>query len=232
MIKLLFVDNDTKFGRLIKEGLEDVVGGYKVKWATNGKEGLTFFSETTLDVIVSDIMMPIMDGEEMVKKIRLSNKQIPVILASAKDSEGDVVSGYHSGADLYIKKPFYVKELDAHIKSLLNRSQNQPSKTEKTVYKIGNYTFYPQQYYLEYESQKTKLNKSESKILTLLCENMGKVVKRTDILALYFHGSEDEIFNSRNLDVYVRKLRDYLSADKSISINTLKKVGLFLEVKE
>jgi len=58
-----------------------------------------------------------MDGEEMVKTIRLSNKQIPMILASAKDSEDDVVSGYHSGADFYIKKPFYVKELDAHIKS-------------------------------------------------------------------------------------------------------------------
>ena len=106
MIKLLLIEDDMSLGRLIKNGLENVVGGYKVKWATNGKKGLAFFSETTPGVIVSDIMMPIMDGEEMVKKIRLSNKQIPVILASAKDSEGDIVSGYHSGADLYIKKPY------------------------------------------------------------------------------------------------------------------------------
>jgi len=232
MIKLLLIEDDVSLGYMIKSSLEVIVGGYEVKWVTNGKEGLATLNDLQFDIIVSDIEMPFMDGKEMVRKIRASHSKIPIIFASGKITSSDVTSGYDAGADLYVKKPFEHEELDAHIKSLLKLSQNQPVKKEEIVYKLGQYKFYPQQYLLEFKSKKQQLTALESNILAMLCENCGSVVNRDDILAKYWQMDYDYHYNSRSLDVFISKLRSYLSADKSVSITALKKVGLRLEVKK
>lgn len=231
MIQLLLIEDDVHFGYIIKSSLEEILGGYKVKWVTNGREGLAALDDFKFDVIVSDVEMPFMNGTEMVKKIRSTNTHIPIIFASAKISPGDVTGGYEAGADLYIKKPFQHEELDAHIKSMLKLTRKQPDSTEETVYQLGEYTFYPQQYLLQYKSEKQHLTALESNILAMLCEHMGKVVDRADFIEKYWQADYDYNSNSRSLDVFISKLRGYLSADKSVSIKTLKKVGLLLEVK-
>jgi DNA-binding response OmpR family regulator len=212
--------------------LQEIIGGYEVKWVTNGKEGLAAFDEQKFDVIVSDVEMPFMDGKEMAKKIRSTNTQIPILFASGKDTTDDVTSGYGAGCDFYVKKPFQAKELDAHIKTVIKLAQNQPRRNEEIIYKLGKYKFFPQQLLLIYKSTEKQLTALESNILAMLCENKGKVVNRDDILTKYWQNDYDYQYNSRSLDVFISKLRNYLSSDKSISITALKKVGLRLDVKK
>jgi DNA-binding response OmpR family regulator len=232
MIKLLLIEDDVNLGYMIKSSLEEIIEGYDVKWVTNGKEGLAALDESRFDIIVSDVEMPFLDGKEMVKRIRSSNNQIPIIFVSAKIATSDVTEGYDAGANLYIKKPFQPEEIDAHIKSVLKLTHNHPVSNEEIIYQLGKYTFYPQQFVLKFKTTKKHLTALESNILAMLCENRGKVVLKDDILAKYWQPDYDYQCNSRSLNVFISKLRSYVSADKSVSITALKKVGLRLDVKK
>ena len=231
MIKLLLIEDDESQSYLIKTHLEQIIGGYKVMLALNGKEGLEILAKNTPEIIVADIMMPVMDGIEMVGKIRLTNKDIPVIFATAKTSSTEVTKGYSAGVNNYIKKPYYPVELDAHIRALLKLTSHQPDKINETFYQIGKYIFNSKFHYLEYQSQHRQLTPLESNILTLLCENMGDMVVREDILNKYWEPKHHFKTKSRNLDVHISRLRKYLSKDPSVSIANVKKTGLILKVE-
>ncbi|MDR2231664.1 MAG: response regulator transcription factor [Tannerella sp.] len=229
MIKLLYVEDDTSLGYLIKSGLEELIGGYEVRWITNGKECLKTMETFEPDVIVSDVEMAFMDGNEMARQIRLKDTQIPIIFLSAKEKVSDVARGYDSGANLYFKKPLLPDELDVHIRAMVKHVRSQPKKSGEVVYEIGKYTFAPQQFMLSCDSVLHRLTSLESGILTMLCENKGKLICRDDILKRFWNMSYDRLSNSRSLDVHLTKLRHYLSSDKSISINTVKKLGVWVE---
>jgi len=231
MIKLLFIEDEPMLSYIVKSSLEEVIGGYEVILAANGKEGLEILSKLTPDVIVTDIEMPVMSGLEMVEKVRALNRHIPILFTSARITAGDVIAGYAVGANNYIKKPFLPQELDSHIKGLLNYYNNLPVK-EKEVYQLGKYTFNPKNFCLIYQPKKIQLTSTESKILNLLCENMGNVVDRTEFLTKFWSVDYDTKYTSRSLDIFVGNLRRYLSEDKSVSIRTIKKVGLILEVEK
>ena len=228
MTKLLLIEDDENMIYMIKNSLEELIGGYKVYAARNGVEGLAVLADIMPDVIVSDIEMPVLDGIEMVKKIRLSNSRIPILFATGRTSFKAVIDGYAAGVNNYIKKPYMPEELDAHIKALLDKSRYQPVETKQELFQIGKYTFDSTRYYLGYESKRQHLTKTESQILALLCVNMGKVVLREEILTK--HWPEADTFTSRSLDVFISKIRTYLSADPSVVIKNIKKVGLMLEV--
>lgn len=115
MIKLLLVEDDANLCYIIRGGLEDMIGGYEVITAANGEEGLAVWKEQQPDVIVSDIEMPVMDGYEMVRRIRQTDDDTPIVFTSGRVSPKDVVKGYELGINNYIKKPFLAEELDAHI---------------------------------------------------------------------------------------------------------------------
>ena len=119
MIKLLLVEDDTNLCYIIRGGLEDMIGGYEVMTASNGEEGLRIWKEQHPDIIISDIEMPVMDGYEMVRRIRETDGFIPIVFTSGRVSPKDVVKGYELGVNNYIKKPFLAEELDAHIGALL-----------------------------------------------------------------------------------------------------------------
>ena len=114
MIKLLLVEDDASLAYIEKTGLEDIIGGYTVTTATNGKEGLQAWQETRPDVIISDIDMPVMNGFEMVERIRETDQDVIIIFTSALTSPNDVKAGYRLGINNYVKKPFVPEELDAH----------------------------------------------------------------------------------------------------------------------
>ncbi len=118
MIKLLLVEDDANLCYIIRGGLEDMIGGYEVMTASNGEEGLKIWKEQHLDIIISDIEMPVMDGYEMVRRIRETDGFIPIVFTSGRVSPKDVVKGYELGVNNYIKKPFLAEELDAHIGAL------------------------------------------------------------------------------------------------------------------
>ena len=146
MIKLLLVEDDASLRYIVQGGLEDMIGGYEVIAAANGEEGLKQWKEQHPDVIVSDIEMPVMNGYEMVKRIRETDGETPILFSSALISPKDVVKGYEIGANNYIKKPFIPEELDAHVHALLKLSKGEKSKDTSQCYKIG------KEYVLDYHT--------------------------------------------------------------------------------
>ena len=134
MIKLLIVEDDASLAYIEKTGLEDIIGGYEVTTASNGKEGLKAWEESKPDVIISDIDMPVMNGFEMVERIRETDGDVIIIFTSALTSPNDVKAGYRLGINNYVKKPFVPEELDAHIQALMKmrggaKTQKETSQT-------------------------------------------------------------------------------------------------------
>ena len=120
--------------------MEDIIGGYEVRTAATGEEGLRVWEEFKPDIIISDIDMPGMDGFEMVKRIREIDRETPVLFASALTSPKDVRKGYEMGVNNYIKKPFIADELDAHMKAILKLKEGVGSRTETGFCRFGHYT--------------------------------------------------------------------------------------------
>ena len=207
-IKLLLVEDDPSLRYIVQSGLEDIIEGYEVLAAANGEEGLAMWREHRPDVILSDIEMPIMDGYEMVKRIREVDKETPIIFSSGLVSPKNVLKGYELGANNYIKKPFIPEE----------------------CYKIGKeYVLDATHAILKHSSGENKtLTAREAGLLQMLCENRGDVVRREAILDKFWN-TEDDYFASRSLDVFVTKLRKLIAEDSSVSIKTVKGVGLMLE---
>lgn len=230
MVKLLLVEDDANLCYIIRGGMEDMIGGYEVTTAADGEEGLKIWKEQHPDVIVSDIEMPVMDGYEMVKRIRELDGDIPILFTSGRVSPKDVVKGYELGVNNYIKKPFLAEELDAHIGALLKLKQGVSAKNESETYRIGeSYVFDAAHAILRYlvSGVEKTLTEREAGLLKMLCVKMGEVVKREVILSTFWE-KEDDYFASRSLDVFVTRLRKLLIEDEKVQIKTLKGVGISL----
>lgn len=229
MIKLLLVEDDANLCYIIRGGLEDMIGGYEVITASNGEEGLKLWKERHPDLIVSDIEMPVMDGYEMVRRIRETDGGIPIVFISGRGSPKDVVKGYELGVNNYIKKPFLAEELDAHIGALLKMKQGMKAVNESEVYQIGeHYVFDAVHAVLKQDSGSHKtLTEREARLLQILCEKKNEVVKREAILSRLWD-TEHDFFASRSLDVFVSRLRKLLTDDERIQIKTVKGIGLCL----
>ena len=230
MIKLLLVEDDANLNYIIQGGLEDMIGGYEVQTASNGEEGIHLWREWEPDVIVSDIEMPVMDGYEMVRRIRKVDGIIPILFTSGRVSPKDVVKGYELGVNNYIKKPFLAEELNAHITALLRLTNGIRSCGVSSVYAIGYlYEFDAGQAILRQKNGEEKtLTEREAHLMRMLCEHKGEVVKREMILSQLWN-TDDDYFASRSLDVFVSRLRKLLSEDDSVQIKTVKGVGLVLK---
>lgn len=229
MIKLLLVEDDANLCYIIRGGLEDMIGGYEVKTATDGKEGLRLWQEWNPDVIVSDIEMPVMDGYEMVRRIRETDGTTPILFTSGRVSPKDVVEGYELGVNNYIKKPFLAEELNAHITALIRLTKGIKTRDTHTLYPIGKlFSFDAAHALLHHRNEPDKtLTEREARLLQLLYENKGEVVKREAILAQLWD-TEEDYFASRSLDVFISRLRKLLAADETVQIKTVKGIGLML----
>ena len=215
-----------------------MIGGYEVLSVANGKDGLDMLTKENFDVIVSDVEMPVMDGVTMVQHIRKNHPSLAIIFITGLTTARDVINGYQAGADFYIKKPFLPflpEELDAHIQAVLRMRHNTQAESpagndEDTIFTIGKYSFDPTQNLLIFENEQHNLTAKESKILEMLCREKGKVVSRENILNEIWGNSD--FYSSRSLDVFITKLRKYLSKDTNVSLNVLKGVGICLKVQQ
>lgn len=231
MIKLLLVEDDTNWCYIVQSGLQDLIGGYEVMTANNGKEGLKAWEEFHPDVIISDIDMPVMNGLEMVRRIRETDGDTPVLFASALTSPNDVKKGFAIGVNNYVKKPFVPDELDAHIHAILKMKEGAKYRNETDCCKFGRYTLDGKRATLrnnDTDKMRT-LTVTEAKVLQLLAENRNEVVRREAILSRCWN-KEDDFFASRSLDVFVAKLRKLFEDDPQIEIKTVRAVGLMLIV--
>ncbi|WP_300795441.1 response regulator transcription factor [uncultured Bacteroides sp.] len=235
MTRVLLVEDDKNLSFILKSSLEQMIGGYEVVSVANGKDGLDMLTKENFDVIVSDVEMPVMDGVTMVQHIRKNHPSLAIIFITGLTTARDVINGYQAGADFYIKKPFLPEELDAHIQAVLRMRHNTQAESpagndEDTIFTIGKYSFDPTQNLLIFENEQHNLTAKESKILEMLCREKGKVVSRENILNEIWGNSD--FYSSRSLDVFITKLRKYLSKDTNVSLNVLRGVGICLKVQQ
>lgn len=219
--KVLYVEDETFLGKIVKESLES--RGYEVLMESDGNKVLTLFRQSLPDVCVLDVMLPNKDGFTIADEIRNVDETVPIIFLTAKTQTEDVVKGFTLGANDYIRKPFSMEELIVRIKNVLRNNQEAPRKITADSVPVGKYTFQLNRQVLSFGSEERKLSFRESELLKLLYENRDKIIDRKDILTLLW--GNDSFFNSRNLDVYITKLRSYLKEDSSLEIITIKGVG-------
>ncbi|MBR5398652.1 MAG: response regulator transcription factor [Bacteroidales bacterium] len=221
MIRLLIVEDDTNLSFLIKRKLEKQ-GDYTVETSVDGKEGLKAIASFRPDIIVSDLEMGDgMDGNTMIEKIRTANNDIPIIVLTGK-----MEFLKQSGANMYLKKPFNVQQLDLNIKSLLQ--QKGIGTQSENTYKIGKFTFDTSARRLILGDEEIRVTPTGAKVLEMLCREMGKCVDRKKIQGTIW-GDYDNDSISHNLDVQIDKLRGALKADPDVSIEIIKKTGIILK---
>jgi DNA-binding response OmpR family regulator len=217
--KVLYVEDEIFLAKIVSETLQD--RGYEVVLESDGAKAVQLFTETKPDVCVLDIMLPNKDGFSIADEIREKDAQVPIIFLSAKVQTSDVVNGFKLGANDYIRKPFSMEELIVRIENVLRHKTEAPGEQEEVSF--GQYTFNTKRQTLSHPDEQRKLSYRESELLRLLYENRDKIVERSEILTLLW--GSDSFFNSRNLDVYITKLRNYLKNDPSIEIITIKGIG-------
>ena len=225
-IKILYVEDEPFLGRIVKESLES--REYEVHSATEGNQAISLFEKSRPDICVLDIMLPQKDGYSIAKEIRQRNQEVPIIFVTAKTQTGDLVKGFEAGGNDYIRKPFSMEELIVRINNLLTITQQKNTAAKESI-QLGKFTFNVSRYELIINQQATKLSHREASLLKILSDNKNQTTNRKDILMTLW--GDDSIFNSRNLDVYISKLRDYLKQDPSIEIITIKGIGYHFAVE-
>jgi DNA-binding response OmpR family regulator len=227
--KILLVEDDTNLGIILTDFLE--MNSYSVLLATDGISGLELFKSGTFDLCILDVMLPYKDGFALADDIRKKNSEIPVIFLTAKSMEKDRIRGLKLGADDYITKPFSTEELNLRIEAILRRSKYSILNNQAhAIFKIGQFIFDYTNLTLKSPSGERRLTKKESEVLRLLSLNMNQIVKRE--VALKNIWGDDDYFMGRSMDVYIAKLRKFLSPDNRVSIINIPRTGFKLEVKE
>jgi len=220
--KILYVEDELFLGKIVKESLES--RGYDVVMESDGADVLQTFKRINPEVCVLDVMLPNKDGFTLAGEIRAVDEKVPIIFLTAKTQTDDLVKGFTSGGNDYIRKPFSMEELIVRIDNALRyRQNNRPLNGSQDEVRLGRFQFHLTRQTLIVGKEERKLSFRESELLKLLYENRDKIIDRKDILTLLW--GNDSFFNSRNLDVYIAKLRGYLKDDDSLAIITIKGVG-------
>lgn len=222
--KVLYVEDELFLGKIVQESLES--RGFQVRMISDGAEVMAAFDHFQPDICLLDVMLPNRNGYELGEDIRQRYPSLPIIFLTAKTQTEDVLKGFHSGGNDYIRKPFSMEELIARIQNLLQLKGQQAKEVghdPNTVFHLGKYEFDLRKYELRFQTQIRKLSHREAELLKILADHRNFTVERKLILQQIW--GDDSFFNSRNLDVYITRLRDYLREDERVQIITLKGVG-------
>jgi DNA-binding response OmpR family regulator len=217
--KILYVEDEIFLAKIVSETLQS--RGYEVILESDGAQALKKFEQSSPDICILDIMLPNKDGFAIADEIREKNVEVPIIFLSAKSGVTDVVNGFKIGANDYIRKPFSMEELIVRIDNVLKNKSVQEEEVEEIS--LGQYIFNKKRQLLSHAVEQRKLSYRESELLKLLASNRNTLVERKEILILLW--GSDSFFNSRNLDVYITKLRSYLKLDPTVEIITIKGIG-------
>lgn len=224
---LLLVEDDQSFGSVLKAYLE--INDFLVTWIDDGKYAVDRFRADNFDLCILDVMLPHTDGFSIASQIRIINSSVPFIFLTAKTLREDILKGYNVGADDYITKPFDTEVLLCKIKAILKRRGSETA-TGKPVFEIGSYQFDFQLRQISGIGEPRKLSPKEAELLKLLCEHKNNLLARE--IALTRIWGEDGYFTTRSMDVFVSRLRKFLSADPRIDIKNLHGSGFILITPE
>ncbi|HEY0041068.1 MAG TPA: response regulator transcription factor [Flavisolibacter sp.] len=220
MIPILLIEDQVELCQILKDTLS--LYGFDVTYAHNGDDGYSLFTCLHPKIVIVDIMMPGSDGFSAVKQIRTVNKDIPIIMLTAKPLTEDLVKAFDLGCNDFIRKPFVMEELIARIRSFARVSGNG-RLAALNLYKFGSFTLNASTQELANDSKRFQLSYKEVELLKKLCEAKSTVVDR-GLLLVELWGS-DNVFNSKTMNVYINRLRNYLDSDKSVEILTIRGYG-------
>jgi DNA-binding response OmpR family regulator len=207
----LYVEDELFLGKIVKETLE--LRGFEVIMESDGADVVRSFETNNPDICVLDVMLPNRSGFELAEDIRKLNDDVPVIFLTAKVQTDDVVHGFRIGGNDYIRKPFSMEELIVRIENVLRVKKEIPITISGDIYTMGKYQFHLNKQVLGMGKDEKKLSYRESELLKYLFQNRDNVIDRRDLLNHIW--GNDSFFNSRNLDVYITKIRGYLKEDNS-----------------
>jgi DNA-binding response OmpR family regulator len=224
---ILLVEDDPNLSFVLQDYLEML--NFKIILGKDGEEGLDKFKKNKVTLCLLDVMLPKMDGFALAEEIRKIDQTVPFIFLTAKTLKEDRIKGFRLGCDDYITKPFSTEELSLRIQAILKRCAGPLIPKEKTVYKLGKYSFDHENMVLKFGSEVTVLTRKENSLLKLLYENRNQILTRETALKSIW--GTDDYFIGRSMDVFIAKLRKYLKDDSSISITNVHGTGFKLEIK-
>jgi two-component system, OmpR family, response regulator TrcR len=219
MIPILLIEDQVELCQILKDTLS--LYGFDVTYALNGDDGYSLFTSLDPKIVIIDIMMPGSDGFSAVKQVRAVNKDVPIIMLTAKPLTDDLVKAFDLGCNDFIRKPFVMEELIARIRSFA-RVSGTASRAHH-LYKLGSFTLNASTQELVNHSSRFQLSYKEVELLKRLCEAKSTVVDRQVLLAELW--GSDNVFNSKTMNVYINRLRNYLDSDKSVEILTIRGYG-------
>lgn len=222
-IKILIVEDEKMLAEILSDTLSD--RNFDVHLAYDGIHALEAIKKEPFDVIVSDVMMPNLDGYSLAKKLRNEGCNTPILFLTALSATEDVVKGFETGGNDFLKKPFAIDELIVRVKALAGRAEVMDA--QETSYVIGEYEFNPSSKELTIRGEQTTLAAREAAVLVRLCRKRGRVVEASELLKELW--GDDNYFNLRSLNVYITRLRNHLKADPTVEIESVRGVGYLLK---
>lgn len=224
-VKILLAEDDTNLGMLLSNYLK--AKNFDVTLCVDGEIALRRFKEQLFDFIILDVMMPVKDGFTVAKEVRTVDAEIPILFLTAKSMKEDKLTGFEAGGDDYLTKPFAMEELLARINAILKRSYKEGKK--ETVFSVGDLQYDYLQQSIIIKAETKKLTTKENELFYLLVKQEGEVLDRNE--ALNHVWGDDNYFNGRSMDVYITKLRKYLSDSEKVEIINVHGKGFRLLVK-
>lgn len=218
--KLLLVEDEPFLAKVVEDSL--IKKGYQVTYASDGKKGYNHFLNNKFDLLILDVMLPFMDGFTLAKQIRKVNQHTPILFLTAKTDTIDLVEGYESGGNDYLKKPFSLEELFLRANQLIKKNLNQ-NALDLSEINIGNFKFSHHKQELRINNQSIKLSSREAELLLLLYQNKNQLTERK--MALMSLWGDDSFFNTRTMDVFITRLRKHLKKDERVEILNIRGMG-------
>lgn len=216
---LLLVEDELMLAEILTDTLTDK--GFNVRTVYDGLSALEAWRKERADVIVTDVMMPKMDGYSLVKALRREGCTAPIIFLTARSATEDVVNGFEVGGNDFLRKPFAIDELIVRVNSLLGRTQS--IVPNENVFNIGRFEFYPSESKISSVKGNVSLSAREAQVLLRLCRNMNQTVETESLLRELW--GDDSFYNLRSLNVFVSRLRRHLEEDESVEIVNIRGVG-------
>lgn len=201
---------------------------FEVVAAYDGEEALERVRTESFDVVVTDVMMPRMDGFTLVKRLRAAGCSTPVLFLTARSATEDVVRGFDVGGNDFLRKPFALDELIVRLRALAGRTSNR--QAEPTCYELGSLRFEVEQKMLYGAQEQMQLSAREAAVLVWLCRHAGQVVEASALLEELW--GDDNFFNLRSLNVYISRLRRHLMIEPNVEIVSIRGVGYKLQIRK
>lgn len=209
--------------QMLAEILSDTLGdrGFEVQLAYDGEQALQAVRAKRFDVIVTDVMMPRMDGYTLARRLRSEGCTTPILFLTARSATEDVVQGFKVGGNDFLRKPFAIDELIVRVQALAGRVNR--SEEAEVVFQIGQYQFDTNTSTLSIGGRQTTLSAREAAVLARLCRQMGEIIEASGLLRELW--GDDNFFNLRSLNVYISRLRRHLAADPDVEIISVRSIG-------